>query len=150
EPFIENREQKEKKQEIELEIDNTFTSESPSIFTGDYIIALCKKKGLIEADLIKKCKIFNISQTSRIHEMRRHIKQLDKELADIRKLADERGDWALKLDKELEEKGEIIRNLRDELEKSNAWALRVSNELKELREKEQHVGLLRKFLKKFL
>jgi O-antigen biosynthesis protein len=150
EPFIENKECIDKKKDLELEVENTFTIESPAVFSGDYIIALGKKKGIIETDILTKCKIFNISQTSRIHEMRHHIKKLDEEVAEMRKLADERGDWALGLDDELKEKGEIIRKLRDELDKSNAWAIRISNELKELREKEQQTGLLRKLLKRFI
>ena len=132
-----------------LEFDNSFVAESSAEFDGDYIIAICGKKTDPEIASIDKTKIFNISQTSRIHEMRRHLKTLDEEIEVLKKLADERGLWAKKQNEELKDKGKTIQNLRDELETSNAWAIRISDELKDLREKQHQVGILRKILKKF-
>jgi len=146
EPFFE--EEGNDRARYELVIDESFCTESPSEFEGDYIIGICGKSPGLAEKVVPQCKIYNISHTSRIHEMRRHIKELDEEIEELKKTSDERGKWAARLDKELSEKGKTIENLRNELEKSNAWALRISDELKELREKMQEAGILRKILKK--
>ncbi len=140
----------EKRENISIENQNRFLDDTPSDFDGDYVIALCSKKDISSFNFESKSRIYNISHTSRIHEVRRHIIELDEEIKELRKLSDERGKWASELDAELKDKAETIQNLREELEKSNTWAIRVSDELKELREKEQQAGLLRKFLKKFI
>ncbi|GEM_PF-860827 len=104
--------------------------ESPGKNQAHFFLAVCSAQPILAAAFIYLPESGNV-----LREREQHIHKLEKDLAEFqettrRELA-ERREWAEKLEAELREKGEAIRNLQAQLDERRAWADRLNAELQE-------------------